>query len=372
MKLLIDCTSASDWKGHPTGIQRVVFELGKQIELKFRSAIPVVFNSRTCFEYDIKNQRKGNKVSIGSNDVILSPGSNWDNPDHSEQLIELSSKGCNLVPVFYDILPLIMPHSFGPGFSEIYERWFNQTLQVSKIGFTISENTRLDIIKYGDIKGLVRPELFTVRLGDDITNTIGKPSSRLSTYNDLDYILCVGTIEYRKNHRTILNAYRYLYDEIGYEPPYLIIVGKQGWLDQDIVHQVHNDLRLKGHVSILNDLLDADLCHLYRNAKFTLFPSLYEGWGLPIAESLSFGKPCIASGVSSMLEISPDLVNFVPPLDVITWANEIRHLSENKKYLDDLSNKIKNDYLPTSWESTAMNILELLFVSFPELYESNS
>ena len=60
---------------------------------------------------------------------------------------------------------------------------------------------------------------------------------------------------------------------------------------------------------------DAELAFLYRNCRFTVFPSLYEGWGLPIGESLWFGKLCIASKTSSMPEVGGDLVDYVDPKD---------------------------------------------------------
>jgi len=94
---------------------------------------------------------------------------------------------------------------------------------------------------------------------------------------------------------------------------------------------------------------------MYNNASFSVYPSQYEGWGLPIAESLMHGVPCIASHASSMAEIAPGLVDYVSPFDSAQLLDKMVYLSGrvgNQKRRQE----IKNGYKPTSWRQTAMQI----------------
>ena len=82
--------------------------------------------------------------------------------------------------------------------------------------------------------------------------------------------------------------------------------------------------KLKEKILVLKGINDEELSWLYRNCMFTAYPSLYEGWGLPVAESLRYGKFCIASKISSVPEIAPDLTKLIDPLDAMEWYNTIK------------------------------------------------
>ena len=371
MKLLIDCTSLIGWSGTPSGIPRVIAELARSSKNVMPASHCVAFNSAKRVQiYDFEKSKLGQDVSISAGDVVLTAGANWDLPDHHANLISLQSRGCRVVPLLYDIIPLVLPHSFGPGFSQIYRKWLEETLGYSELAFSISRSTSEDICNWANNVAINCPDLYTIRLGDNLPIFDTKPS-RMTKDIKTPFLLCVGTIEYRKNHRTLLDAYRYLIDHHEYDVPLLVIVGRQGWLDYEIEHQIKHDPRLVDKVVVLSGLSDDDLAHLYQHAQITVFPSLYEGWGLPISESLAYGTPCIASGTSSMREISPNLVIHIPPLDTIGWAEAIKHLCENNVDREQLQKKIKAEYKVTSWNDTAVQMFEILKYRFPEITDEN-
>ena len=80
---------------------------------------------------------------------------------------------------------------------------------------------------------------------------------------------------------------------------------------------------LRQSVHILHSINDVTLKWLYHNCLFTVYPSLYEGWGLPVAESLSLGKFCIASSAGSLPEIAPGIIDLIDPQDFISWCERI-------------------------------------------------
>jgi hypothetical protein len=107
-------------------------------------------------------------------------------------------------------------------------------------------------------------------------------------------VLCVGTIESRKNHLALFQAWKLLLEE-GFEPPPLIWVGRPGWRVEDLLAQLAATRSLDGRIRLLHGVSDPELVALYRGALFSVFPSFTEGWGLPVGESLALGTPCLAS-----------------------------------------------------------------------------
>jgi hypothetical protein len=89
------------------------------------------------------------------------------------------------------------------------------------------------------------------------------------------------------------------------------------------------DAKLRQHLNILHDCNDAELDFLYKNVYFTVYPSLYEGWGLPIDESLRHGKFCLASNTSSMPEVGGDLLEYLDPADEDAWVQRLEYYINN-------------------------------------------
>ncbi|AEX50538.1 WbkA family mannosyltransferase [Rahnella aquatilis CIP 78.65 = ATCC 33071] len=370
MKVIFDCTSLTNWIGHPTGIQRVVSEIGNELLGCLPNIRLGLFQAdSTCLEYDIQLRKTTENIELNAGDIIITAGSNWDYIEHHKVLMKLRQQGIKLGILFYDAIPCILPFTYGPGFPEIYKEWLIETINACDLAFAISENTKRDLKHFSTEHGLELPPVTVVRLGDEVPTTEGDPSADIVQKISEPYLLTVGSIEYRKNHIMLLNAWRYMIEEQNYIPPKLYIVGKQGWLDNDIEYQIANDLRLKGRIEVLKGLQDIDLRVLYENSMFTLYPSFYEGWGLPIAESLCFGKPCIASRSSSMVEIAPGLVRHAHPLLLNEWVEQIRLLVDNPEELQNECERVRTGYKLSSWKDTALQMCEGLFANYPEIME---
>ncbi|MDT8349839.1 glycosyltransferase, partial [Roseomonas mucosa] len=92
--------------------------------------------------------------------------------------------------------------------------------------------------------------------------------------------------------------------------------GRVGWLVADLMQQLENAEWLGGKIRLVRDPSDEELLALYRGCRFTLFPSLFEGWGLPVSESLALGRPCIASNRTSLPEAGGALARYFDPDDL--------------------------------------------------------
>ena len=196
------------------------------------------------------------------------------------------------------------------------------------------------------------PETSVIRLGDDVAHfNKSVPVDRLV---DKTFILCVGTIEIRKNHRILLDVWTHLRKELGDRTPILVLVGRHGWLIDELIYKMQNNPDLKRDVLWLRDILDQQIAWLYKNCLFTIYPSHYEGWGLPVAESLALGQICLASNSSSIPEIGGDLVQYFSPTDqeglkdlLVSMIN----LTPNE--LQTQREKIQKNYKIYSWADTA-------------------
>lgn len=359
--IIFDCTTASFWSGHPTGIHRVIEQLGNELLQQESLAALAVFDEEgLCREYSFKHKELGRVIDLRAGDLVVSAGANWDYPKHHARLMELSQKHVKLGILFHDIIPALLPHSYGPGFPPIYMKWLDESLAACDIAFSNSVNTKRDILAYCKDKGIAAPSVYPIRFGDEISHSDAAPSNEIAAKAQENFILAVGTLEYRKNHVLLLNAYRYMIQDLNYVPPKLYLVGKPGWLGHDIDYQVANDSVLRGHVEVLQGLPDEDLQRLYERAMFTVYPSFYEGWGLPIAESLNYGKVCIASRSSSMTEIAPDLVRYAHPLLLTEWTEQIMFLAKNSDILEAESQKIRSTYERRTWKEAANQLLKAI------------
>ncbi|OVE71796.1 hypothetical protein BVX93_02270 [bacterium B13(2017)] len=172
-----------------------------------------------------------------------------------------------------------------------------------------------------------------------------------------EYILHVGTIEPRKNLTHLL----YVFKEIlSYRPKLkLVFVGSKGW-KSDEFHKVFEELKLQDHIHFIGFIKSDDLPYIYHLAKLFIFPSLYEGFGMPPLEAMACGTPVIASDIPVMEEILGDaamLYNLNDSPKV--WANKINDVLDNDKLIEKYSIKGQQHAKQFTWEQTAKKTLEL-------------
>lgn len=188
------------------------------------------------------------------------------------------------------------------------------------------------------------------------------------------YLLAVGTIEPRKNYRLLLDAFKQIKNTSDVN---LLIVGKPGWLADEIDQAIRTHPDFSTRVFLLQGISDDQLDQLYRHAWLTVIPSIYEGFGLPLVESLARNCPTISSTGGSLSEIGADLVGFFSPHSANQLSTLILELDSNPKAYEDLLNKAKN-FVPPRWQDMVLEIdrhlhdLSLLELSPPERDEQGA
>ncbi len=164
------------------------------------------------------------------------------------------------------------------------------------------------------------------------------------------YLFTVSTVEPRKNLITLLQAYLLLKNRMGSSCPPLIIVGRKGWNCEDILShmaELEGLVRFPGHVS------DAELVALYQMATCLVFPSLYEGFGLPILEAMSARCPIIASNVSSLPEVTGKAGLLVDPMSAPDIAQAMHTVLEDETLRLRLIEDGRIQASHFSWDKTA-------------------
>jgi glycosyltransferase involved in cell wall biosynthesis len=231
--------------------------------------------------------------------------------------------------------------------------------KASKI-ITLSTNSKMDIIKYFQVPEEKIEVIYGAAdssfqiVDDDTTRRKIRERFRLPD----KYILNVNVLEPRKNIETLLSAY----DRIRktHAPPCkLVIVGGRGWGYQRIFQTV-NDLHLEKDVVFTGFVPDEALNYLYNMAEVFVFPSLYEGYGLPVIEAMACGCPVISSNRASLPEVVGDSGLLVDPEDIEAMAAAIWKVISNPRLNQDLRKKSLERSKHFSWENSGQKLKTLI------------
>jgi hypothetical protein len=132
--------------------------------------------------------------------------------------------------------------------------------------------------------------------------------------------------------------------------PNLVFVGKWGWEIAALRKYLEGSDYLGSRLYIYNEIPDGELAFLYKNCLFTIFPSFAEGWGLPVGESLSYGKPCIASNVTAIPEVGGALCKYLDPFDVEDGYRVVSGVLEDRPALAAWTTQVEAEFRPKTWK----------------------
>jgi len=219
---------------------------------------------------------------------------------------------------------------------------------------TVSESSKRDIIEifnYPEERISVIYEGYEIggRGGEVYSDEIGSGGVREGGR----YILIVGTIEPRKNHIGLLRAYKVLIDR-GYDIG-LVIAGRRGWESEKIYEEIKG-FEPSGRVKIYLDVSDDILRDLYKNAFIFVYPSFYEGFGIPPLEASSYGLPVICSDVSSMPEVMGDSALYVNPYEPEDIADKMMMVIDDSQLRAELIDKGRENIKRFSWRKSASDL----------------
>lgn len=313
----------------------------KVVHKRFKNRIIRVLWEYFIFPFELK------KLKI---DILHSP--NYITP-----LLKL---GFKIILTIHDLTFLLFPEKY-----TITKRWlFGKMIPISikmsdKI-VAVSKNTKKDILKFfniSDDKILVTYESYPDYYNYSIDRS--KAKDILKKYGiERNFILYVGMIEPRKNIISLLKAFVELDKDLELD---LVIVGKKGWYFKEIEKYMENtiNLRLKNKIIFTGYIPEHELKYFYRLALMFVYPTLYEGFGLPPLQAMACGTPVITSNISSLPEVVGNAAIKINPDDLGELKNSIKWLYKNEEKRDELIKKGLENAKKFSLENAALNILSL-------------
>ena len=315
---------------------------------------------------------------FSADDRVLILGATWGLAGHSEALLRAKAeKPFKVFHMVHDLIPMVTPEHVDAGTPAQFERFIEGVFRHADTIIANSQATAKDIARYARLSGHPSPKIVTTPLAHQFLPPEIEPAARrhLRLFNDRDfrfpqhasaricnatietYALVVGTIDSRKNIARLLRAWDRLIAKNGPKTPTLILAGKPGAFSDDVWQMLEATGNLLGKVRYIARPDDAELTFLYANCLFSICLSYYEGWGLPIGESMWLGRPVVASNSSSMPEVGGDMVDYCDPYDDEQIETVVSRLCFDSQYREQRANVLANAKLRT-WNEVGAQLWE--------------
>jgi glycosyltransferase involved in cell wall biosynthesis len=231
-------------------------------------------------------------------------------------------------------------------------------LRAARLVITPTESVRREVCEHLHL----RPErVFAV---PEAARAVFRPMTPAKTLDarkrlgvEEDFLLFVGTIEPRKNLPILLEAYAELLRS-AYTRARLVIAGQRGWLTGELFERL-GESGLADRVIFTGYLTDEELCALYSSCSAFVYPSLYEGFGLPPLEAMACGAPVIASRIASLSEVCGEAAIYFEPRDASRLAEQMSKLLFDEKERGRLALEGRKRAAEFSWERAARRTLEV-------------
>jgi glycosyltransferase involved in cell wall biosynthesis len=302
------------------------------------------------------------ELPFKKDDVIFSPGIGGQPQSYANMLQAKKKNGFMFAQTMYDFTPILVPQTHQEMTIKHYTAFAEYVAKIADLVLYGGTTAMRDGEEYYRKMGWPVPKGVPIKWGSNINsgNVVHTAKHDKKKLEELDieddFIIIVGTWEYRKNHVVLYNAYirmleHNLYDDI----PQLVFCGRSGWKTAHMIRSIMNDARLRGKIQ-LRSPSDEQLDVLYRHCKFSVLPSLYEGWSLTLPESMHYGKFVIAADVDPLRETGGEFCDYVHPYDVAGWAKKIHYYYNNPDALKTKEEKIKKGWHSVTWAECAEDI----------------
>lgn len=314
-------------------------------------------------------------------DALVNLDSSW-LPLHEKTFSAAKEKGVICYTLVYDLIPILFPQTTHGMMPLIFHKWLANSVDYTSKYLCISKATKKDLVdflaKYGferevEVLPLVQQAIdrktsaaasgpMSARVNKDAypwLHEVAEISDDVRNVATVPYVLCAGTMEARKNVWRIAQSWQRLIQEGTHDLPRLVFAGRRGWHIEAFENLLRGSGNLHGWIEVVEAPSDAELAFLYRNCKFSIMASLYEGWGLPVGEALSYGKTAVVANNSSLPEVGGDYVEYCDASSIESIASACRKLITDSQRLEELEKSISAAKM-RSWEEVCKDLLDIL------------
>ncbi len=234
-------------------------------------------------------------------------------------IARLREAGAGFVPLIHDLIPLTHPEYTRPGSMQAHRGMLDNIARMADAVIVNSQATCASLEGWMTKTELHCPPTLVAPLGFDLPPVAADACLRPAS----PYFVMLGTIEPRKNHIFLLNLWRDLQASMGPATPRLVIIGRQGWESEAVHRTLERRDTFAGLVEARGRVSDQEVAWLLSGARALLFPSMVEGYGIPVVEALALGLPVIASDIPALREVGAGVPEHLHPQDGAGWRQAI-------------------------------------------------
>jgi glycosyltransferase involved in cell wall biosynthesis len=245
--------------------------------------------------------------------------------DHEQVGAILRAEGATFVTLVHDVIPLSHPEFARPQGSDEHRRRV-RTIDQYASGIIGNSQATIDALRPHMSRGMEGRSVRVAHFGADPGDIF---DTKRYLVPDRPYFAYIATIEPRKNHLLLLNIWRRLVEKLGDAAPVLVLVGRRGWENENVIDILERAEALRGHVIEAGELSDRQMGEVIASARAMVMPSFEEGFGMPVVEALSAGVPVICSDISAHREVGGDVPDYLDPLDGLGWLKMIEAYRES-------------------------------------------
>ncbi len=329
-----------------------VFAVDAALVVTMVDALEVARADRTPLNKAIEAVYASRKlVEPKSGDTFAIAGAFWIYA-HFDMVRQMRDRGVKFVVFIHDLIQISHPEYVHEAATLVFRRSLVDVLTLADAVLTNSEFVAEDVRDFMRKHTTFEVPVTAVPLATELKPTSSGHRALGEKVRDLigePYVLSVSTIEVRKNHMYMIRVWEQLIRKNVANIPLLVFVGKVGWDIEPFLKYLNESDHLGGRLHVIHGVTDYELSELYRHAMFTIFPSFIEGFGLPLGESLAYGKPCISSNRASMPEVGGKFARYINPEDVREGAAEVERLLADPGELQRWTAEIAAGYKPRTW-----------------------
>ncbi len=290
-------------------------------------------------------------------DVLFTCGLGWSDFDWSPIAVLKARGQLRIVCMVYDLIPILFP-KWIPAGHDVYLAHFLSVIDTADEVPCISKCTERDLRAFAESQGRDPPSTHVVRLGADLpapADPDGIGPELVHRLSGGRFALAVGTFEVRKNYGLLMDVWDRMMSDQEFDL-ILVIVGMRGWEADDVIARMEASPLYGQHIFWLRNLGDGAVSWLYEHCHLALYPSLYEGWGLPVVEALQHRRPVIASNRGAVPEAGLGIAQIIDPDDLTAWCEAISTIAQAPR-------AGSPPVTPPSWDETAATIRSVLVAS---------
>lgn len=328
---------------------------------------------RLLFDYLYAKKNHNEHINIfkfQGGETCIIPGAFWHLDDTSAVYKKLKKeKNIKVFLFVYDLIPISHRHFFEDSLSRSFKMQLDVFLPIADNMLSISQHTKAEIEEYAAAQEMSPPPIRVINFGfvSDVLSIdpeLETDTLKALNLDEVDFALCVGTIEPRKNLGLLLEVWKSLFRISGDKTPTLVLAGRRGWKMDWFFDELLKCNYLDGKIRVMHNLSDRDLALLYHKTKVVLFPSFVEGWGLPVEEAVAFGKYTLASNRSSIPEAGRDCAFYFDPHDnnrlqeeLIKCFGDLNYISKKEMFISAKRAEYARNF---TWQKTAEQVLDVV------------